>query len=455
MTQASARPGRLLRFQEAHAAACDGLYRRCGTLDDALARYRATCEVAYRAPTHGAVDALDSWRGSYRSLTTWVGDVGRAFLAAEAVDVYVGGGGSGDIEAIVRQGEDDILTHLHEQWDDDPYRGVVDPVTGEIAADAAPWVADLVADDQSAPPAWVGAVADGSFYATIVDEMLGATAASLAGLPRAVDVTVVFERGEIVVYRNGAVAARLTRVEVSARVLVPDVSSRLGAIRTWVGRAGYALTFVAAGAGQWYDDEGLPTDERMARALTRGGGALGGAIVGGLVAGAAVGTVCGPGAPVCSTVLGIGGAILGGVIGEWGAGFLPWMDDDDSEPLPLEYDVEAIEDLIESGGPGELHDASIAAVDLAGREAAAASVVPGTVEEHYLDQVLPSRESLLAIADPPPPPPPDETTTGTTVPEPHLPPPPRTPGPVTPPPPDAVPTAPPAVPVPGNAGVTG
>lgn len=448
MTQASCRPGRLTRFEEAHHAACDGLVRRAGALDDALATYRATCAGEYRAGTVDAVAAIDDWRGSYRAFSTWVGDVGRAFLTADAIDAYVGTGGVPGDDGLSVHTEAEVLEHVHERWEDDPYLGVVDPSTGLVAIDAAPWVADLVADDQSQPPPWVEAVDSGAFATEVLGVMAGGAATLLAGIPRGVDVVVRYEGATLVVLRDGTVIARVTQAEAAARILVPRNTAGLEVASRWLGRASTAASFLAAGAGQWFGDEGLPTDERIYRAVVRGGGvALGGWLGGaggGFLGGAAAGTVCGPGAPVCSSVLGVGGAIVGGVAGALGADWLvdrlPGMGND--EPLPLEYDLDAVTDLVGDGGPAEGTAPGIAVVDLAASEAVSASAEPGSWDEYFLQQVLPEADDLLAVIDPPPEAPPTGTTTTTTTTT-TMPPPAPLPA---PPPPAGPPTTDPQVP---------
>ncbi len=61
----------------------------------------------------------------------------------------------------------------------------------------------------------------------------------------------------------------------------------------------------------------VTTAENKAEAVGREAAALGGGILGGAAAGAATGLVCGPGAPVCSTVL----VFVGGALGALGMDF--------------------------------------------------------------------------------------------------------------------------------------
>lgn len=413
MAEASCRPGRLTRFEEAHHAACDGLVRRAGALDEALATYRATCEGAYRAGTVDAVAAVDDWRGSYRAFSTWVGDVGRAFLTADAIDAYVGTGGSPGDDGVSLHTEAEVLDHLDERWDDDPYLGVVDPTTGALAADAAPWVVAMVAGDQGDPPPWVDAVDQGSYATLVLGTMADGGAILAARIPRGIDVVVRVEGTMLVVLQDGVVIARVTQVEAAARILVPRSTAGLEATSRWLGRASNAATFLAAGAGQWFGDEGLPTEERILRSVTRGGGVALGGWLGGLGAGAVAGTVCGPGAPVCSGVLGVGGAILGALGADWLVDALPWMDD--PEPLPLDHDADAVTDLVADGGSPGQTEVSLAVVDLAASEAASASAAPGSWDEYFLQQVLPDSDTLLDVISPAPDAPPTGTTTTTTT----------------------------------------
>jgi hypothetical protein len=71
-------------------------------------------------------------------------------------------------------------------------------------------------------------------------------------------------------------------------------------------RSGGKVLLVVGVAMDIHEVATAPPEQRTRTAVGVGGGFLGG-----LALGAAAGLVCGPGAPVCSTVLGIGFGILG------------------------------------------------------------------------------------------------------------------------------------------------
>ena len=81
---------------------------------------------------------------------------------------------------------------------------------------------------------------------------------------------------------------------------------------------GAVVDFVDQG-GQIYeavlDDKGTGKHTNVIVQTTGAVGDIGGSILGGVAGGALAGLACGPGAPVCSTVLGIGGGVLGALGG--------------------------------------------------------------------------------------------------------------------------------------------
>ncbi|MEJ7584034.1 MAG: hypothetical protein WKF43_08090 [Acidimicrobiales bacterium] len=97
MGDASCRPARLLRFDETVQSMADGLYRRVGPLEDALDAYVATCDAAYVVDCRDGVAAVSEWRGNFRVQGSWTGNVGRAFVATYAVDLYMARKRSGPV----------------------------------------------------------------------------------------------------------------------------------------------------------------------------------------------------------------------------------------------------------------------------------------------------------------------------------------------------------------------
>lgn len=372
---ASCIPERLIRFNDTVQAAADGLYRRVGPLDDALVAYVAACDARYVVDCLDATEAVSAWRGDFRAFGTWTADVGRAFQAADE------NGGA-------------VADYLPDMWADDPFLGVPAPVPG---------VDDPISGDQDGPPQWLETLKEGGDLAGISSELIKGYAGVLAGLPDSVTVTVRVVNGSVEILSDGAVVARYTELEVTARLITPRAGTGLTAAGKWLGRAGNVLGFVTGFAEQYLGDEGLPADERLLRATTKAVGVGGGAM-----AGATAGLACGPGAPLCSTVLAIGGGIVGALAGDALTDLLPWMD----EPEPGEYDLEAIEEAIadpgEGDGPGEQ---ALAAVDLLASDVALAETEDEPALQAALGPILPPREDLLDILEPEPEPQPGPTPT--------------------------------------------
>lgn len=319
--RSSCRPARLERFEETIDAACDGLVTRVGQLEAALADYRGSCSAEYRAPSADTGEVVRSLIAGLRDLGRWTGAVGGAFRQA-AEDAGVSGW---LLDAPFPLDDSAIAGYLADEWDD-PYRGVPEGMASQL-------LADLGHDyDQDEPPAWVDLFGDGASLADVVGPLLESSAAGLARLPPGVTVTLRVESGMVAVLADGAVVARVTQSELSATILLPrGAAPGLATAATWTSRAGFALAFVAGAGGQWYGDAGRPVPERVARATTRGLGVAGGGLLG-----AQLGLACGPGAPVCSTVLGIAGAFGGAALADAMVDALPWMD----TPEPGEHDLD-------------------------------------------------------------------------------------------------------------------
>lgn len=77
----------------------------------------------------------------------------------------------------------------------------------------------------------------------------------------------------------------------------------------WGGRVFFVVGIVTGAA-----EIGMAEEGQRGRVATEVAAGFGGGIAGGMAAGAAAGLVCGPGAPVCSTILAIGGGIIGGIV---------------------------------------------------------------------------------------------------------------------------------------------
>ncbi|HEY7069301.1 MAG TPA: hypothetical protein VH479_04265 [Acidimicrobiales bacterium] len=419
----SCRPARLLRFEEAVDAAIDGLRTRAGDLDDALRHYRHTCEKAYRAPTVGTEDVVRGFGTGARDWGRWTGDVARAFLDAAAVDAYIGNATTTDAEDVMTRSDSELLDYLGDELDEgeDPFRGIPAGAAAQLAA-------GLGLDyDQSDPPAWVDYLANGGNAMEVSGLLMEGTARTLAGLPASVPVVMRIEHGSVQLFADGSVVATFTETELLARLRVPSAGAPgLAATGRWLGRAANVLAGVAAAGGQWQADAGMGTGSRVLRAATRGGtsvlGSMAGGAGGGAAGGALAGTVCGPGAPVCSGVLGTGGAILGalagGVLGDKAADFLPWMDP--HEPKPVEHDLGKLTDLI-AGDGGHVDPSLSATVDLAASEMALADTASRPAYHATVASLLPDRAMLEHVAltgETAPPVPTGTTTTTTTVPVP-------------------------------------
>jgi hypothetical protein len=408
--ESSCRPARLERFDATVGALCDGLGIRAGLLDDALAAYRSSCDPSFRAPTAESDEMVRAVASALRDLGQWAGAVGAAFRrAAEAEGLPGWFGLDGELTLADARIEDGLGG-----WSD-PYRGVAEGTASQLARDLG------VDDDPDGPPAWVELVGDGTTVTDVLGPLLAGTALGLAGLPPGVAVTLRVEAGAVAVLADDAVVTRLSRSELSARLMLPTAGApRVAAAATWVGRAGSALAFLAGGGEQWHADGGLPASRRVARAVTRGGG-VAALSAGAGAAGVEAGAVCGPFMPVCSTVFGIGGAIAGGIAGGAIVDALPWME----PPPPGEHDLGIISHEI-AADDGRANARLGAQADLTASDLA----VLATADDPHLSErvmsVLPDDDVLERIVayderSAPPWVPAGTTTTSTTAPSPPAP----------------------------------
>jgi hypothetical protein len=104
--------------------------------------------------------------------------------------------------------------------------------------------------------------------------------------------------------------AELAPIEGLAEPVVSGMPSNLKFLK--VGGKVFMVVGVAFAAYEVYE---APEGEKLRTGVTAGAGFLGG-----LAAGAAAGLVCGPGAPVCSVILGLGFGIAGGMAANAAAG---------------------------------------------------------------------------------------------------------------------------------------
>jgi hypothetical protein len=391
------RPERLVRFDGTLDAVADGLARRRGTLDDALAAYRATCDVDLRAPTVDTVEVLRGFGGGLRDFGNWVGGVGRAFKDAI-------GSGQHDYDEVYTFDDGRVLEYLSLYLDPgaDPYRGVTEGAGSWLAAGIG------LDYDQDEPPAWIDYLAAGGTIGDVMSPLLQGSADGLSRLPQFASLTVRLEGGGLVIYGDEALAAAFS-AQLHARIRLPvGQASRLATASTWVGRIGTGMAGVAGAADQWYADAGLPLGERVLRSGTRGASAAFGSVAG---AWALTSLACGPGAPACATVAGIVGAFGGSWLFDEVTDELPWMD----EPGPAERDLGEVRDRV--AFPDAVDPAVAATVDLTASDLALGATAHDPALQLQVNRILPDRTVLERVVDTNAAHPAPETTpTRTTVP---------------------------------------
>jgi hypothetical protein len=334
-----------------------------------------------------------------RDLGQWTGAVGGAFRRAGQAAGLPGWFGFDGEMTLAHARIEDALGG----WSD-PYRGVAEGAASQLARDLG------VDYDPDGPPAWVELLGDGATGTDVLGPLLEGTAMGLADLPPGVTVTLRAESAVVAVLADDAVVTRLSQAELSARLMLPTASApRVAAAATWIGRAGAALSFFAAAGEQWYGDAGLPTQQRVARAVTRGGGITAGSVGIGWI-GVQLGAVCGPAAPVCATAFGAAGAIAGGLAGDAIVDAVPFME----PPPPGEHDVDAVTDAI-AAGEIEVNPRLAAQADLQASDLAALATADDPLLSDRVLTVLPDDdllERIIAYDDPSAPP---WVSTGTTT----------------------------------------
>lgn len=401
MRTSACRPARLLRFGDTLGAVADGLARRRGALDDALAAYRARCDVDHRVPTVDTADVVRAFGVGLRDFGVWVADVGLAFQDAI-------GSGEHEYGRVYEFCDGDIRENLvayHLEAGEDPFRGVPAGAAAALATELGRTF------DPDGPPSWVAYLAAGGNVGNVTTPVLKGAATALRRLPEYAPVTFRIEGGVAVVDGKSALAARFA-AELSAELRLPvGQASHLARAAKWSGRLGTAMTGAAGTAGQWFADAGLDTPFRLARAGTRGGALAGGSYVGAAVA---PGLLCGPGAPVCGAITGIIGGVAGGYLADQAADHLPWM----HPAEPAEHDLGHVRR--EVAGRGAVVPEVAAAVDLRASDLALAATADQAPVHDQVARLLPDRDLLERVVatggdDPQPP----TTTTGTTVPARH------------------------------------
>lgn len=410
--KSSCRPARLKRFDETLGAVADGLARRAGTLGDALAVYQARCAGSYQVPTAGTEGVVLEFGSGLRQWGQWVGAVGQAFLDVSGNRAYIKPAWATHPEHVARYTDDDLMYRLARYLDpgDDPFRGVPEGSAEDFSRRLG------ARFDPDGPPAWITWLANGGTISDISKEVMTGTAKTLAKLPPEIRVTHQLRVGAVAVLRDGSVVGTLVRADLFARLRLPTASApRIAGAANLVGAAGMVASGAAGAGMQWYNDQGLPTGPRVARAATRGVSIAAFGALGGLAGGVA-GLSCGPAAPVCSAVLGAGGAINGGKVGDVVAGWMPWMD----PPRPGEHHHGVLRDQIAMDD----HDVDLevaARVDLAASDIALNEAADNPAFQKRVASILPDRERLEHVIttgsrpENAPPPPHNRTTTTTTT----------------------------------------
>jgi hypothetical protein len=384
-----------VRFEDTLDAVADGLARRGVAVDDALTTYGATCGAEYRPPVDGAGTTVRDLAYRLRLWGNWVGDVGRAFIAAAAAAEYTDPGTTNlDFERVYGQPDKALVEHLsdHLGEDDDPYRGIQPGAAQGLAEGLG------VTYDQDDPPAWVSFLDRGGNTTEILGELLTGAGELVTTSAEWATISVRME-GRVVAMSGDDILAAAFAADLHARIRLPGAGGpRLRRAGRWIGRAGTAIghgsNFLSAAggsAGQWHDDAGRSTGPRVGRAFTRGFGPT----MTGALTGAAAGSACGPGAPVCSTALGIAGGILGATAGDRVVDQLPWM-----QPfLPAEHDPDYIR------GRMAALDAPVtpelaATVDLAASDLARQEIASEAPEfRARVDALLPDADLLRQVIE--------------------------------------------------------
>jgi hypothetical protein len=314
-SKSSCRPARLRLFKTVTNDMGDGLRRRIYFVEAALRHYRATSDRAFRLD--GTIDTdeiLTAWVDDLVALGQFADDVGLAFERLHALDTYMGRGIGIDPYGIFRQPYDEVLAELGDRAPRDLPDGA--PVVVDSAEPGDPIAATLT---------YLG------FTTTSAEGFAHAFGDMFTDLSDATKITITISGGEILFFQDGAAVAQLNRTQVVARLLFPgQTSAEIAGASRWLGRLGAAVDFAGAAWQQWQTDQFLPIEQRVARAGLEGAGVAGGAWLFGS-AGALAGGACGPGAPVCSVVLGTGGAIAGALggafLGDKFAQSLPGMEE--------------------------------------------------------------------------------------------------------------------------------
>ena len=386
------RPARLVLFEHARRRGRRPRRRR-GDLDDALAAYRAGCDVEHRARTVDTTEVVRAFGAGLRDFGGWVGGVGQAFQDA------IGSGEHG-YDDVYTFGDDRVLEYLSLYLD--PGR----PLPGRPRGRGS-WLAAAVGldYDQDEPPVWIGYLAAGSNLGDVMGRCWpAAQARSPACRSTSLTVRVEARRWWSPATLRWPGRSAGSRPRSGCRSGRP----RLATASRWVRRVGTGMAGIAGFADQWYAGAEQPLGERAGRAATA-------------AASPRAAVSWGPrwsraspmraGAPVCATVAGIAGAFGGSWIGEQALPLIPWMD----EHNPARRDLSAVTDSIAS--PGDVDPGVAATVDLTASDLALAATADDPPLHDEIERLLPDRDLLERVvttgqAHPAP----ETTPTGTTIP---------------------------------------
>ena len=328
-TRVSLRPERLEALAETTVAVHEALATRAGWLADAWDAYRAANAAEWRFDFGDLPGLMQAWGESLAALGAWAGEV-----AAAARDLDEDGG---DVH---RFGEPDLYRAL-----DRDDRAVIDAHDDRTLTvdwgepdDPPEWIEDLrgmaiVVPGGTHPggsevPAWRGEFEAMSDQVGDMGEVLDGTA-----------VAFVSGRGASAAWRPGTPA--LLGVLASPRAL---------------GAASQVFTVGSAGIGgfgaavdQWLGDSrsmNYSDTEMAARTGARFAGTATASALGSVGGGGLASFACGPGAPVCATVVVVGTGLLAAAGGDW------LFDRLLPGPGPAEHDPDQVYDEIAGRAPG-------------------------------------------------------------------------------------------------------
>lgn len=402
MSGSSCRPTRLVRFEGTAHAMSDGVAFRVNHLAEALEAYEAACRGPYRSAVFEIGDIVDAWRIGLRDLGTWTGDVGRAFIRADAVDRFTESDGTAADDRA--RAIEDFVPGRNPSFRDDPEAVVAfsdrtlrsflppsqQPYRGVPAGAPARFAFDLRGEevDPDGPPAWISHLKTGGTYADLAGNLTKAAAGTLAELPSNATVLIELDPNFVAIFRNNQTVTTFAQTHLQARLRLPTASStRLARAAKWLQHGSAAAAFTTSAHGQWTNDAHLPTDDRLIRSATRGGLVAGAGLgigwAGGLLTSATVAPLCGPFAPLCAAGGAVAFGMAGGLLGDRLTSGLPFMQTTVKEQT--EHTLEALEDRLANQDDRPVEPGLAATVDLAASgialaEAAAEPALPDEVK---------------------------------------------------------------------------